>query len=64
MVNSIRDLTPTFVTDSKKAPVVYTNNTINMRSLFSNNAAVYYKPGSNSVGAGGVRNMRAKMRKT
>lgn len=63
MVNGIRDLTPTFTTDPKKAPVIYTNNTINMRSLFSNNAAVYYKPGSNAVGTGGVRNARAKMRK-
>ncbi len=60
MVNGIRDFTPTFTTDAKKPPVVG----MNMKSLFSNNAAVYYKPGSDSVSRGGtVRNARAKMRK-
>ena len=35
-----------------------------MSSLFTNNAMVYYKPGSVSSGIGGVRNHRVKGRKT
>lgn len=36
-----------------------------MRSLFTNNASVYYKPHSLSAGGiGGVRNARHKHRKT
>ena len=35
-----------------------------MRSLFTNNAQVYYKPHSLSTGSGGVRNSRQKKRRT
>ena len=38
---------------------------MNMRSLFSNNAQVYYKPHSlASGGTAGVRNCRIKSKKT
>lgn len=38
---------------------------MNMRSLFSNNAQVYYKPHSLAPGGvGGVKNFRIKSRKT
>lgn len=32
--------------------------------MFSNNASVYYKPGSLSVGAGSVANLNIKRRRT
>jgi hypothetical protein len=37
---------------------------MSMRSLFTNNAQVYYKPHSLSTGSGGVVNSRAKSRRT
>jgi hypothetical protein len=37
---------------------------MSMKSLFSNNAQVFYKPHSLSTGSGGVTNYRAKQRKT
>jgi hypothetical protein len=37
---------------------------MSMKSLFSNNAQVYYKAHSLSTGSGGVTNYRAKQRKT
>ena len=37
---------------------------MSMKSLFSNNAQVYYKAHSLSAGSGGVTNSRAKKRKT
>lgn len=38
---------------------------MNMRSLFTNNAQVYYKPHSlASGGVGGVKNCRIKSKKT
>ena len=52
-----------------KTPISYTVNRVNnlrvMASLFSNNALVYYKPGSLAPGGvGSVRNSSAKSRKT
>jgi len=37
---------------------------LSMGSLYTNNAQVYYKPHSLSTGSGGVRNQRAKQRRT
>ena len=50
-----KDFTPKFIVNYKGSK---------MSSLFTNNAMVYYKPGSVSSGIGGVRNHRVKGRKT
>jgi len=50
-----KDFIPKFIVNYKGSK---------MSSLFTNNAMVYYKPGSVSSGIGGVRNHRVKGRKT
>jgi hypothetical protein len=37
---------------------------VNRRSLFTDNALIYYQPHSLSTGSGGVRNCRRKQRRT
>lgn len=54
MSSRIRDQTPLFAGNHKFQPQLFT---MSMKPLFSNNAQVYYKPGSLSVGAGTVRNI-------
>jgi len=53
---------PTVLTAAK--PQLMAIPRMSMKSLFSNNAQVYYKAHSLSAGSGGVTNSRAKKRKT
>ena len=62
------DMVPTFSIFSPNAiinPVVPSGRQWSMKSIFSDNAQVYYKPGSLSYGGvGTTRNSRAKWKKT
>jgi hypothetical protein len=61
-VGTTPDVPPGF---SSTPPPPVIRNWRSLKSLFSNNAAVYYKPGSlASGGVGSVRNSSAKARKT
>lgn len=51
--------------NSTGGPIVPTSRRWNMKSIFSDNAMVYYKPGSLAYGGvGTTRNTRAKSKKT
>lgn len=56
----------TSAASSASSAITTSSNIFSMRSLFTNNAQVYYKPGSLSTGGGGsgVKNSRHKQRKT
>ena len=46
-------------------PIINTSTIFSMRSLFTNNAQVYYKPNSlSSGGVGTTRNNRSKAKRT
>ena len=46
------------------SPAPQPPSVLSMSSLFTNNAQVFYKPGSLSTGVGGVKNSRHKQRRT
>jgi len=64
--NAGTPLTPTGIYYLYNATPPPPNRPVSMGSLFTNNAQVYYKPGSLSTGGGGsgVRNCRIKQRRT